>query len=174
MRILTEFVTKSCQSLVEINQFRKKQVGTRTRNAPNIFGEMVSSFLYTNPWKLRFSHSFIHFFIHPLNMFMKDRVSNSFILFNTLKIIILSLLSLLIVLSHTYHTMHAEVRGPFSFLFSIFFLFLKFYLFIIYVYTFDVFRHTRRVHQIPLQMVVSHHVVARKWSQDLWKSSLCS
>ena len=28
-------------------------------------------------------------------MFMKDRVSNSFILFNTLKIIILSLLSLL-------------------------------------------------------------------------------
>ena len=49
MRIFTEFVTKSCQSLVEINQFRKKQVGTRTRNAPNNFGEMVSSFLYTNP-----------------------------------------------------------------------------------------------------------------------------
>ena len=42
MRSLTEFVTKSCQSLVEINQFRKKQVGTRTRNAPNTLAEMVS------------------------------------------------------------------------------------------------------------------------------------
>jgi hypothetical protein len=27
-------------------------------------------------------------------------------------------------------------------------------------YTVAVFRHTRRGHQIPLQMVVSHHVVA--------------
>jgi hypothetical protein len=27
-------------------------------------------------------------------------------------------------------------------------------------YTVVVFRHTRRGHQIPLQMVVSHHVVA--------------
>jgi hypothetical protein len=26
-------------------------------------------------------------------------------------------------------------------------------------YTVDVYRHTRREHQIPLQMVVSHHVV---------------
>jgi hypothetical protein len=36
------------------------------------------------------------------------------------------------------------------------------YLFIlcIYEYTVAVFRHTRRGHQIPLQMVVSHHVVA--------------
>jgi hypothetical protein len=32
---------------------------------------------------------------------------------------------------------------------------------IIYIYiTIAVFRHTRRGHQIPLQMVVSHHVVA--------------
>ena len=27
---------------------------------------------------------------------------------------------------------------------------------------------------IPLQMVVSHHVVAGNWTQDLWKSSQCS
>jgi hypothetical protein len=26
----------------------------------------------------------------------------------------------------------------------------------------------------PLQKVVSHHVVARNWTQDLWKSSQCS
>jgi hypothetical protein len=26
----------------------------------------------------------------------------------------------------------------------------------------------------PLQMVVSHHVVAGNWTQDLWKSSQCS
>jgi hypothetical protein len=43
--------------------------------------------------------------------------------------------------------------GKFSFL-------LKIYLFIFYVYedTVAVFRHTRRGHQIPLQMVVSHYV----------------
>jgi hypothetical protein len=34
------------------------------------------------------------------------------------------------------------------------------YLFIYYEYTVAVFRHTRRGHQIPLPMVVSHHVVA--------------
>jgi len=28
--------------------------------------------------------------------------------------------------------------------------------------------------RIPLQMVVSHHVVAGIWTQDLWKSSQCS
>ena len=111
VRSLTEFVTKSCQSLVEINQFRKKQVGTRTRNAPNNFGEMVSSLLYTNPWKLRFSHSLIHFFIHPVNMFMKDCFSNIFILFNTLKTIILSLLSLLICLYHTRTTLGIQKSG---------------------------------------------------------------
>ena len=42
---------------------------------------------------------------------------------------------------------------PFSF-------FKKNYLFYVYEYTDTVFRHTRRGHQIPLQMVVSHHVVA--------------
>jgi hypothetical protein len=43
-----------------------------------------------------------------------------------------------------------------------------FYLFILCKYT--VFRHTRRGHGIPLQMVVSHHVVSGNWTQDLWKS----
>jgi hypothetical protein len=33
------------------------------------------------------------------------------------------------------------------------------YLFYVYEYTIALFRHTRRGHQIPLQMVVSHHVV---------------
>jgi hypothetical protein len=47
----------------------------------------------------------------------------------------------------------------FSFLF-LSFLF-KIYLFIICKYTVAVFRHSRRGHQISLQMVVSHHVVAR-------------
>jgi hypothetical protein len=37
----------------------------------------------------------------------------------------------------------------------------KIYLFYLYEYTVVVFRHTRRGPQIPLQMVVSHHVVAR-------------
>jgi hypothetical protein len=49
--------------------------------------------------------------------------------------------------------------------------FLKIYLFIICKYTVAVFRHTRRGHQISLQMVVSHHVVAGIWTPDLWKSS---
>ena len=49
------------------------------------------------------------------------------------------------------------------------------YLFIyVYEYTVAVFRHTRRGHQIPLHMVVSHHVVAGNWTQNLWKSSQCS
>jgi hypothetical protein len=34
--------------------------------------------------------------------------------------------------------------------------------------------HTRRENLIPLQMAVSHHVVAGIWTQDLWKSSQCS
>ena len=38
------------------------------------------------------------------------------------------------------------------------------------MYTVAVFRHTRRGHQISLQMVVSHHV-AGMWTQDLRKSS---
>ncbi|EDL87920.1 rCG37603 [Rattus norvegicus] len=41
-----------------------------------------------------------------------------------------------------------------------FFIFFKVYSFIIYKYTVAVFRYTRRGHQISLQMVVSHHVVA--------------
>jgi hypothetical protein len=50
-------------------------------------------------------------------------------------------------------------------------LFLRFiYLFCVYEYTVAVFRHTRRGHQIPLQLVVSHHVVAGTWTQDFWKS----
>ena len=44
----------------------------------------------------------------------------------------------------------------FSFLFS----FLKDLFIIICKYTVAVFRHTRRGHQISLQVVVSHHVVA--------------
>ena len=44
------------------------------------------------------------------------------------------------------------------------------YLFHLYEYTVAVFRHTRRGHQIPLQMVVSHHVVAGNWTQDLWRA----
>jgi hypothetical protein len=45
------------------------------------------------------------------------------------------------------------------------------YLFHICVHTVTVFRHSRRWHRIPLQMVVSHHVVAGIWTQDLGKSS---
>jgi hypothetical protein len=51
----------------------------------------------------------------------------------------------------------------FVFLFLIlllFFIYLFIYLFNICEYTVTLFRHTRRRHQIPLQMVVSFHVVA--------------
>jgi hypothetical protein len=34
------------------------------------------------------------------------------------------------------------------------------YLLYVYEYTVALFRHTRSVHEISLQMVVSHHVVA--------------
>ena len=44
-------------------------------------------------------------------------------------------------------------------------------LIIINKYTVAVFRCTRRGHQISLWVVVSHHVVAGIWTQDLWKSS---
>jgi hypothetical protein len=50
----------------------------------------------------------------------------------------------------------------------------KIYLFIICKYTVAVFRHSRRGYQILLRMVVSHHVVAGIWTQDLRKSSQCS
>jgi hypothetical protein len=45
------------------------------------------------------------------------------------------------------------------------------FLFIICKYTVAVFRHTRRGSQILLGMVVSHHVVAGIWTQDLRKNS---
>jgi hypothetical protein len=47
-------------------------------------------------------------------------------------------------------------------------------LFYVYKYTVAVFRHSRRGNRIPLQMVVSHPVVAGNWTQDLWKSTQCS
>jgi hypothetical protein len=43
--------------------------------------------------------------------------------------------------------------------------------FIICKYAVAVFRHSRRGCQISLRMVVSHHVVAGIWTQDLRKSS---
>jgi len=50
---------------------------------------------------------------------------------------------------------------PFSSVCFFFFSFLSFFFkFILHKYTVAVFRHTRRGHQISLQMVVSHHVVA--------------
>lgn len=52
-----------------------------------------------------------------------------------------------------------------------FFLFFKMYLFHVCVSTVAVFRHTERGSHIPLQMVVSHQVVAGNGTQDLWKSS---
>jgi hypothetical protein len=51
---------------------------------------------------------------------------------------------------------------------------LKVHLFNVYEYIVAVFRHTWRGHQIPFQMVVSHHVVAGNWTRDPWKSSQCS
>jgi len=52
-----------------------------------------------------------------------------------------------------------------------FFFFFKDLLFIICKYTVAVLRHSRRGSQISSWMVVSHHVVARTWTQDLRKSS---
>jgi hypothetical protein len=40
------------------------------------------------------------------------------------------------------------------------FCFKRFYLFYVYEHTVAVFSHTRRGHQIPSQVFVSHHVVA--------------
>jgi uncharacterized membrane protein YgaE (UPF0421/DUF939 family) len=57
-----------------------------------------------------------------------------------------------------------ELKHNFGALGAVFFFFLFKDLFLFYVckYTIAVavFRHTRRGHRIPLQMVVSHHVVA--------------
>jgi len=46
---------------------------------------------------------------------------------------------------------------------------IQYFLFIyfIYEYTVAIFRHTRKGHQIPLQIVGSHHVVAGIWTQDV-------
>ena len=51
---------------------------------------------------------------------------------------------------------------------------LKIYLFYVYENTIALFRHTRTGHQIPLQMVVNHHVVAGNWTHNLRKSIQCS
>jgi hypothetical protein len=56
--------------------------------------------------------------------------------------------------------------------FSFFLLFLKIYL-LLYI-SVAVLRCTRRGRQILLWVVVSHHVVAGIWTQDLGKSSQCS
>ena len=45
---------------------------------------------------------------------------------------------------------------------------------IIHKFTVADFWHTRRGRQISLWVVVSHHVVAGIWTQDLWKGSQCS
>ena len=52
--------------------------------------------------------------------------------------------------------------------------FLKNIYFYLYEYTVAIFRHTRRGHWIPLQMIVRYHVGAGDWTQDRWKSSQCS
>jgi hypothetical protein len=52
------------------------------------------------------------------------------------------------------------------------FFFFKDLFIIICKYTVAVFRHTKRGHQISLQMVASHHVVARIWTQELQQSVL--
>jgi hypothetical protein len=57
-----------------------------------------------------------------------------------------------IKLSHRVATKTAFVS--FSFSFS------KIHLFYVHEYTVAVFRHTRRGHRIPLQMVMNHPVVA--------------
>ena len=39
-------------------------------------------------------------------------------------------------------------------------MYMRTYIHIFYAYKYDIFMHTRKGYQIPLQMVVSHHVVA--------------
>ena len=52
--------------------------------------------------------------------------------------------------------------------------FFKRFVYFMYMrYIVSLFRHTRGGHQIPLQIVVSHHM-AEILAQDLWKSSQCS
>jgi hypothetical protein len=58
------------------------------------------------------------------------------------------------------HSQFSGFLSPEPFENNLCFLKIFIYLFIYYKYTVAVFRHTRRGHQIPLWMVVSHHVVA--------------
>jgi hypothetical protein len=67
------------------------------------------------------------------------------------------------------YTQHASLSLSLS---SKDFIYLFIYSFIVYEHT--VFRYPRRGHWIPLQMVVSHHVVAGNWTQEFWKGSQCS
>jgi hypothetical protein len=53
-------------------------------------------------------------------------------------------------------------------------LYLKNYLFYIWVLYLHAHLHTRREHWIPIQMVVSHPVAAESWSQDLRQSRQCA
>jgi hypothetical protein len=64
--------------------------------------------------------------------------------------------------------MAAKRHHDYSNSYSFFFFFKD--LFYVYEHTVAVFRHTRKGHPIIFQMVVSHHVVAGNWTQDLWKS----
>jgi hypothetical protein len=66
--------------------------------------------------------------------------------------------------SPTHLTLPLALVSPWTF----------FFLRFIYLFYVSVHCHTRRGHQIPLQMVVSHHVVVGIWIQDLWKNSQCS
>jgi hypothetical protein len=60
-----------------------------------------------------------------------------------------------------YPGTHFVDQAGLELIFFFFFFFFKSYLFIIICkYTVAVFGHSRRGHQIPLEMVVSHHVVA--------------
>ena len=49
-----------------------------------------------------------------------------------------------------------------------------YYLFYVCEFIVNFFRHTRRGHGIPLEMVESHHMEAGIWTEDLWKRSQCS
>jgi hypothetical protein len=75
---------------------------------------------------------------------------------------------------HLPRTVNSQIiRSSFTIQVVSFFFFLDLfiYLFIICKYTVAVFRHSRRGRQISFWMIVSHHVVARIWTQDLQKSS---
>ena len=69
------------------------------------------------------------------------------------------------------HRKGKHLSSDFLFFFSFNFFF-KIYLFYAYEYTVAVFRHTRRGHLTPLQMVVSHHVFAGNWTRPLEEQSV--